>query len=195
MNPRIKKHLRNFIYAVIFIAMIGCFIYLGDKYTTKEAPKITITDYYKNVKNNKFKIVKGRELISLLKKGKHLIVIGNKDSDYSEKYMEEINAIVTELEIDKIYYYDLINDKVQGNSNYYEIVELLDGYLVTTDTSRKNLFAPSFYIVDNGKVKYYNVEAIAMKNTDTVQTYWDQEKEFSFNYEVTDAINKYYLNK
>lgn len=195
MNPRIKKHLRNFIYAVIFIAMIGCFIYLGDKYTTKEAPKITITDYYKNVENNKFKIVKGRELISLLKKGKHLIVIGNKDSDYSEKYMEEINAIVTELEIDKIYYYDLINDKVQGNSNYYEIVELLDGYLVTTDTSRKNLFAPSFYIVDNGKVKYYNVEAIAMKNTDTVQTYWDQEKEFSFNYEVTDAINKYYLNK
>lgn len=195
MNPRIKKHLRNFIYAVIFIAMIGCFIYLGDKYTTKETPKITITDYYKNVKNNKFKIVKGRELISLLKKGKHLIVIGNKDSDYSEKYMEEINAIVTELEIDKIYYYDLINDKVQGNSNYYEIVELLDGYLVTTDTSRKNLFAPSFYIVDNGKVKYYNVEAIAMKNTDTVQTYWDQEKEFSFNYEVTDAINKYYLNK
>lgn len=195
MNPRIKKHLRNFIYAVIFIAMIGCFIYLGDKYTTTETPKITITDYYKNVKNNKFKIVKGRELISLLKKGKHLIVIGNKDSDYSEKYMEEINAIVTELEIDKIYYYDLINDKVQGNSNYYEIVELLDGYLVTTDTSRKNLFAPSFYIVDNGKVKYYNVEAIAMKNTDTVQTYWDQEKEFSFNYEVTDAINKYYLNK
>lgn len=195
MNPRIKKHLRNFIYAVIFIAMIGCFIYLGDKYTTKEVPKITITDYYKNVKNNKFKIVKGRELISLLKKGKHLIVIGNKDSDYSKKYMEEINAIVTELEIDKIYYYDLINDKVQGNSNYYEIVELLDGYLVTTDTSRKNLFAPSFYIVDNGKVKYYNVEAIAMKNTDTVQTYWDQEKEFSFNYEVTDAINKYYLNK
>lgn len=195
MNPRIKNHLRNFIYAVIFIAMIGCFIYLGDKYTTKEAPKITITDYYKNVKNNKFKIVKGRELISLLKKGKHLIVIGNKDSDYSKKYMEGINAIVTELEIDKIYYYDLINDKVQGNSNYYEIVELLDGYLVTTDTSRKNLFAPSFYIVDNGKVKYYNVEAIAMKNTDTVQTYWDQEKEFSFNYEVTDAINKYYLNK
>lgn len=195
MNPRIKKHLRNFIYAVIFIAMIGCFIYLGDKYTTKEAPKITITDYYKNVKNNKFKIVKGRELISLLKKGKHLIVIGNKDSDYSKKYMEEINAIVTELEIDKIYYYDLINDKAQGNSNYYEIVELLDGYLVTTDTSRKNLFAPSFYIIDNGKVKYYNVEAIAMKNTDTVQTYWDQEKEFSFNYEVTDAINKYYLNK
>lgn len=195
MNPKIKNHLRNFIYAVIFIAMIGCFIYLGDKYTTKEAPKITITDYYKNVKNNKFKIVKGRELISLLKKGKHLIVIGNKDSDYSKKYMEEINAIVTELEIDKIYYYDLINDKVQGNSNYYEIVELLDGYLVTTDTSRKNLFAPSFYIIDNGKVKYYNVEAIAMKNTDTVQTYWDQEKEFSFNYEVTDAINKYYLNK
>ena len=195
MNPRIKKYIRTFIYIIVFIAMIGCFIYLGNKYTKTEEPKISITDYYPKIENKNFKIVKGRELISLLKKGKHLIVIGNKNSEYSEKYLEEINKIVTDLKIDEIYYYDLINDKVQGNSNYYEIVELLDGYLVTTDTSRKNLFAPSFYIIDNGKVKYYNVEAVATKNTDTIETYWTQEKEFIFNYETTEAINKYYLNK
>lgn len=195
MNPKTKRSLRKIIYAIFFAAMIFCFIYLGDKYTSDTQEEITIKDYYKNIDNKKIEIVKGQELISLLKKGKNLIIIGNKNSEYSEKYMEEINKIIIELEIDKVYYYDLINDKVQGNSNYYDIVELLDGYLVTTDTSQKNLLAPSFYIVDNGKVKYYNIETVAMKNTDTVDTYWNAEKEFSFNYEVTTAINKYYLNK
>ena len=196
MNPRIKKHLRNFIYAVIFMAMIGCFIYLGNKYANDDKQKvITINDYYKNVKKDRYEIVRGAKLISLLKEGNNLIMIGNKDSEYSKKYIEELDMILDELEIDKVYYYDLINDKAQENSNYYEIVELLKGYLTTTDTSENNLLSPSFYIVTDGKVNYYNVETSAMKNTDTIESYWNVQNEFNFRQEISSAINKYYLNK
>ena len=94
----------------------------------------------------------------------------------------------------EIYYYDIINDKAQANSNYYELVELLDGYLTTTDSSDKNLLSPSLYIIDNGKVKYYNTDTSAMKNTDTAKDYWTLEQEAIFYNELTDAINKYYLN-
>ena len=100
-----------------------------------------------------------------------------------------------ELQIYKVYYYDLINDKAQANSNYYEIIELLKGHLTTTDTSENNLLSPSFYIVTNGKVNYYNVETSAMKNTDTIESYWNVQNEFNFRQEISSAINKYYLNK
>ena len=109
--------------------------------------------------------------------------------------MEEVNKIVEELKLEKVHYYDIINDKAQANSNYYEIIELLDGYLTTTDTSDKNLLSPSLYIVDDGKVKYYNTETTAMKNTDTVNDYWTLQQEFNFKQEITEAINKYCLNK
>jgi hypothetical protein len=122
-------------------------------------------------------------------------MIGNKDSKYSQKYIEELDIILEELEIDKVYYYDLINDKAQANSNYYEIVELLEGHLTTTDTSDNNLLSPSFYIVTDGKVNYYNVETSAMKNTDTIESYWNVQNEFNFKQEISSAINKYYLNK
>ena len=34
-----------------------------------------------------------------------------------------------------------------------------------------------------------------MKNTDTVEDYWTLTQEFKFKEEITNAINKYYLNK
>ena len=196
MNRRVKNTIRKVIYIIIFTAMITCFIYLGNKYASDDKQKvITINDYYKNVKKDRYEIVRGAKLISLLKEGNNLIMIGNKDSEYSKKYIEELDMILDELEIDKVYYYDLINDKAQENSNYYEIVELLKGYLTTTDTSENNLLSPSFYIVTDGKVNYYNVETSAMKNTDTIESYWNVQSEFNFRQEISSAINKYYLNK
>lgn len=196
MTRKVKEIIRKGIYAIIFIAMLAAFIYLGNKYAgNSEVKVLDITDYYAEIKKENFEVIKGKKFISLLKEGNHVIVIGNSKSEYSKKYMEEVNKIVEELKLEKVYYYDIINDKAQANSNYYEIIELLDGYLTTTDTSDKNLLSPSLYIVDNGKVKYYNTETTAMKNTDTVNDYWTLQQEFNFKQEITEAINKYCLNK
>lgn len=196
MTRKVKGIIRKGIYAIIFIAMLAAFIYLGNKYAgNSEVKVLDITDYYAEIKKENFEVIKGKKFISLLKEGNHVIVIGNSKSEYSKKYMEEVNKIVEELKLEKVYYYDIINDKAQANSNYYEIIELLDGYLTTTDTSDKNLLSPSLYIVDDGKVKYYNTETTAMKNTDTVNDYWTLQQEFNFKQEITEAINKYCLNK
>ena len=173
-----------------------CFIYLGNKYAgNSEIKTQDITDYYKNIDKDNFNVIRGGKFISLFKKGKHVIVIGNSTSEYSKKYIQEINKIIEKNNITNINYYDIVNDKAQGNSNYYQLIELLDGYLITTDMTNSNLLSPSLYIIDNGKVKYYNIETSAMKNTDKVSDYWTSEKELEFEQNITEAINKYYLNK
>lgn len=196
MNRKTKDIIRKGIYAIIFIAMLVAFIYLGNKYAgNSEIKVLTINDYYKEIKKENFQVISGTKFIKLFDEGKHIIVIGSSKSQYSQKYITEINKIVEELNLKDVKYYDIINDKAQGNSNYYKIVEKLDGYLTTTDTSVNNLLSPSFYIIENGKVKYYNTETSAMKNTDTVEDYWTLNQEFKFKDEITNAINKYYLNK
>lgn len=196
MTLKTKSIIRKIIYLIIFATMIFGFIYLGNKYAgNSEIKTLDITDYYKNIDKENFKVIRGGKFISLFKKGKHVIVIGNSNSEYSKKYIKEINEIIENNNIEGIYYYDIVNDKAQGNSNYYELLELLNGYLITTDMTENNLLSPSLYIIDNGKVKYYNVETTAMKNTDTVSDYWSTEKELEFEQELTESINKYYLNK
>jgi len=195
MSNWTKNIVRKGLYLIFFVLMAGAFVYLSEKYANNSEIKIQkISDYYSNLNENVFEVVRGQQLISLLKSGKHLVFIGSKTSLYSIKYIEELNKILDDGKIDKIYYYDLNNDKGQKNSNYYAIRDLLSGYLITTDGSQNNLLAPSFYIVDNGKVKYYNIDTVAMKNTDSIDTFWTKEQELVFKTEIMEAIDKYYLN-
>ena len=195
MNPKTKSIIRKIIYIILFLLMATAFVYLSEKYASNSEPKIyTITDYYADNTNSYYEVVSGNKMINLLRNGHNIIFIGSSSSKYSQKYIEEIDKIFNNLKIDKVYYYDLNNDKYQQNSNYYKIRELLKGYLTTTDDSDNNLLAPSLYIVNNGTVEYYNTETSTMKNTADVESYWSYEQELIFQGEVTNAINKYYLN-
>jgi len=197
MEPKGNKVIRKLVYFVIFAILVVGFVYLGEKYKDNSKVKTyTINDYYPEADSELFEVVSGSKLISILKsKDSHLILIGSSKSDYSKKYLEEIQSIAKEIGIEKIEYYDLKRDKTQKNSNYYEIRKQLDGNLTTTDGSTQNLLAPSFYILKKGKVVYYNTDTVAMKNTDNVEKYWTEPKEIEFYSEITVAINKYYLNK
>lgn len=191
-----KGIIRKIIYLFLFALIIGAFIYLGNKYDNKRDNHIlVISDYYKDVEKDKFEVIRGARLINLLKNGNNLIFIGSSQYEYSIKYMELINEVVKEINVDKVYYYDIVNDKSQLNSNYYEIVEALSGSLTTSDSTKNNLVAPSFYILNDGEVKYYNTQTAVMKNTDNVDKYWTEEKELLFRSEIITAINDYYLNK
>lgn len=191
-----KSIIRKILYFILFGLMIFAFIYLSEKYKDNSVEKIpTIKDYYGNIDEKYFTIKRGGEVLQVIKNGKQLLLIGNSANASSKKYIEEIETILKELEIEKINYYDLRNDKEQKNSNYYAVRNLLVGYLSTSDTSNNNLLSPSFYIIDNGQVKYYNTDTAIMKNTDKLENYWTEEKEIEFRVEITTAINKYYLNK
>lgn len=195
MSPKTKNIIRKIIYAILFTLLLFAFIYLGEKYADNSKEKeITINDYYSDLNKEKYEVISGSKMIKLLQEGKNLIFIGNKNSEYSQKYIKELNFVIESKGIDKIYYYDIINDKSQQNSNYYEIRELLNGYLTTTDSGENNLLAPSFYIIEEGEVKYYNIETVAMKNTDTIDSYWNEETESRFFAEISLALDNYYLN-
>ena len=196
MDTKTKSIIRKIVYTILFGLMIFAFIYLSEKYEeNSQAKELSIKEYYNlDVKESRYEIINGSKMIDLINNGKNIIIIGRYTSDWSKKFFIEMNDILNELNIDKVYYYDLNNDKSQKNSNYYKIKELLKGSLTTTDGSNSNLLAPSFYIIIDGDVKYYNVDTVAMKNTIEIDDYWNDAKVYSFKNEIINAINKYYLN-
>lgn len=193
---RRKGLLRKAIYLVLFIALGVCFVLISEKYKDNSKPDIIeISDYYKGLNDKQYTVIGGVKFINLLENdGKHLVVIGNHKSEWSKYYVEELDKAIEVSDIKNVYHYDINNDKAQLNSNYYAIVNLLKGSLVTTDGTDSNLLAPSFYIIKDGKVLYYNTDTVAMKNTEKPSKYWTEEEKQEFNTEITNAINKYYLN-
>lgn len=193
---RRKGLLRKAIYLVLFIALGVCFVLISEKYKDNSKPDIIeISDYYEGLDDKQYTVIGGVKFINLLENdGKHLVVIGNHKSEWSKYYVEELDKVIEVSNIKNVYHYDINNDKAQLNSNYYAIVNLLKGSLVTTDGTDSNLLAPSFYIIKDGKVLYYNTDTVAMKNTEKPSNYWTEEEKQEFNTEITNAINKYYLN-
>lgn len=193
---RRKGLLRKAIYLVLFVALGVCFVLISEKYKDNSKPDIIeISDYYEGLNDKQYTVIGGVKFINLLENdGKHLVVIGNHKSEWSKYYVEELDKVIEVSDIKNVYHYDINNDKAQLNSNYYAIVNLLKGSLVTTDGTDSNLLAPSFYIIKDGKVLYYNTDTVAMKNTEKPSEYWTEEEKQEFNTEITNAINKYYLN-
>ena len=193
---RRKGLLRKAIYLVFFVALGVCFVLISEKYKDNSKPDIIeISDYYEGLNDKQYTVIGGVKFINLLENdGKHLVVIGNHKSEWSKYYVEELDKVIEVSDIKNVYHYDINNDKAQLNSNYYAIVNLLKGSLVTTDGTDSNLLAPSFYIIKDGKVLYYNTDTVAMKNTEKPSKYWTEEEKQEFNTEITNAINKYYLN-
>lgn len=191
----ILNFVRKIVYLILFSLVIFCFIYLSNKYSNQEEELKTINDYYKDIEETDlYETINGTQMINKIKNGCNIIVIGSETSDWSKKYMEIITPIFKTFDIDKVYYYDINNDKAQKNSNYYDIKELLKGYLTQTDGSNSNLLAPSLYIINNGEVKYYNTDTVAMKNTIEIEEYWNEMTKTEFEIELQQALYKYYLN-
>ena len=193
---------RKIIYFILFALIIFCFVEISKKYASNTAQEtIQFSDYYENENNKYIKAINGNETIRKIKKGKHIIFIGDSSSKWSKAYASELNRLLNNLgedniisPEDNIYYYDLADDKQQKNSKYYDLRTYLKGALVTTDSSENNLLAPVLYIVEDGEVKYYNIATVAMKNVDDTKEYWNEEQELMFEEEITNAIQKYYLN-
>ena len=186
--------IRKFIYLCLFATIIGAFVYLSKKYETPpEEETISFSNYYNGIDTDKYNIIKANTLLKQLKTGKYIIFIGNSSSRWSEAYAYILTECLEELNI-RISYYDLDSDKSQKNSNYYKIRERLKNHLVSTDDNDSNLLAPSLYIVDNGKIKYYNIATSAVKNTTKIEEYWTNYNKESFKREIKNNIKRYYLN-
>ncbi len=186
--------IRKIIYFILFALIIGAFIFLSNKYENlSRHKKIDFNYYYKNINNENYKIVNATNLVAYTKEGRHLIFIGNSTSKWSQKYAELLTSILTDMNLEAGYY-DIKSDKTQKNSNYYEVLEVFKNNLVTTDTASNNLLAPSFYIIVDGEIKYYNIDTVATKNKTNIKDYWNQNKEEEFKKEIKTNIKRYYLN-
>ncbi len=198
-----KCIIRKIIYFILFALIILGFLGISKKYANNHLEQVAeFKDYYPEETKTYFQVINGNETARKIKKGHHIIFIGNSDSKWSVAYAKELNRLFNNLvndgvlsKDDNIFYYDLANDKYQKNSKYYDIRRYLKGALVTIDDDENNLLTPVLYIVKDGQIEYYNIATVAMKNKDEVADYWTEEHELMFEEEITEAIQKYYLNK
>ncbi len=189
-----QKTFRKLGYFFLYALVILAFIYLG----TKDYNLVTYAsdgerfngDYNEIPRNNPFVYLNSTELIELLNNGSGIVFMGNKENVWSESYAKYLYEIASDIDVEKIYYYDVKKVKLLKNRNYYNIIKALEGKLIETDDSVNNLFSPSLYIIKDGEVVFYDNTTAVVNNDLEVDTYWDSSNIYKFKEKIITAINE-----
>jgi len=128
-------------------------------------------------KDNIFVYKNADETADILAKGRGVVFIGYKECPWCQSYAVFLHDVAREMEIDKIYYCDIKEDRENNSESYRKIVDVLAGRLQYDDEGRSRVYVPDVSIVSRGRIITRDYET--SKETlgyDTPQEYWNDER-------------------
>lgn len=184
-----NKNLKRVIQGILFILIIGAFIFVGTRdFTKKEkVDNEKFDSEYSNVdKDNVFVYANIQDVYTKFKNGDVIIFMGFPSNKWSGYYASLLNTAAKETGIKEILYYDFKKDRESKNATYQSLVLRLNSYVYTIDTGKQDIYAPTLVIVKNGKVIYFDNETAIMKGNVNPEEYWSENKKLM-------QINKFKL--
>ena len=100
MLKKEKKNclVRKLTYFILFALIICGFLGISKKYANNHLEQVVLfSDYYPNETKSYFQVINGNETVRKIKKGHHIIFIGNSDSKWSVAYAKELNRLFNNL--------------------------------------------------------------------------------------------------
>lgn len=188
-----KSKLQMVIYMIIFVILLGLFIYLGsldyksDDILDNErfAQEFSLVS-----EDNVFKYATAVDARMVAGGTKGIVLFGTKN-EWVDYYAYIINKVAKEVGIKEIYYYDFIKNRQDNNGTYEDIVNKLEDYVVYNDRGVGEIYAPSLMVVSNDKLLMFDSETSFVKGNITPSRYWTSEKQLEKENELRVIFTKY----
>ena len=117
--------------------------------------------------------------------------MGFERNKFVDGYASILNDVCKEYKIDKIYYYDFLQDREENNGTYEAIVDKLSNYITVNDMEVRDLYAPTVVVVKNGNIIGYFDEAAFLKGDIEPKDYYSDKKTIEIYEEFKNAILEY----
>lgn len=189
-----KSKTQAVLYIGIFILLLMGFIYFGNinyqSGDTNQGVKKTLV-YNRLDKNNIFEIIDSKRALEYIKEDNVLLLFGNKNNGYVEEYLNILNRVAQNLQIDKIYYYDITDDRANKNGNYGSIIEYLKNYTYKLDDGSKEIYGPSFLIKKEGNIIFFDTSYSIVKGDLSASEYFTVDNIRGLESTLTLALTTY----
>ena len=116
------------------------------------------------------------EIINILEHGTGVVYLGFPECPWSAAYVPYLNEVAKDNDVEKVYYYNILNDRKDNNDNYKKLVEILKDHLRYDEEGNKRIYAPSVIAVKDGEIVGFDDETAAdTKGYKTPKEYWENE--------------------
>lgn len=182
-----KKNILIFI-GIILIVIILCLILFP---RNKEEDNVRFSKEYTTLsEDNVFVYKNSEEIIKILEHGTGVVLLGFPECPWCQKYVVYLNEVAKELDLEEIYYYNILEDRESNNDTYKKIVSILESYLQYDKEGNKRVYVPLVVGIKNGEIVGFDDEtSYDTKGFENPDDYWNDEEVRDLKTKLTDIIN------
>ena len=160
---------------VIALGVLG-YLYLNKEKDTNIDGKKFAEEYTSVTNDNVFVYRSAEEIINILEHGTGVVYLGFPECPWCTAYVPYLNEVAKANDVDKVYYYNILNDRKDNTDNYKKMVDILKDYLKFDEEGNKRIYAPSVIAVKDGEILDFDDEtAWDTKGYKTPEEYWKNE--------------------
>lgn len=161
----------------IVVALItGVYLLFGTENKETDAQKFA-KEYTEVGEDNVFVYRTSEEVIKLMKYGTGVVYLGFPECPWCQTYAKYLNEVAKEVGVDKIYYYNILEDRTNNTEVYQEIVSLLGDNLEHNDEGNSRIYVPNVSFHVGGEIIGNDLEtAKDTKGFETPSEYWTEDE-------------------
>ena len=182
-----NKKIRYIVFGVLLILLLLISVYFI--FIKKENDNIQFSKEYNSVtKENIFVYKTKEEILNILEHGTGIVYFGYPECPWCMAYVPLLNEIAMNEGIEKIYYYNIKEDRKNNTEFYQKVVNILNDYLDYDQEGKKRIFVPNVTFVKNGEI-IFNDNETSLISGGSPSEYWTDEKKNLFNEKLRSNIN------
>lgn len=171
----LKKFLLGAILVVIGLILLYFFFIKKDDNKETDAQKFK-NEYNKVSDDNPFVYRNIDQIINILEKGTGVVYLGFPECPWCQAYVPYVEEVAKKVGIDKVYYFNILEDRKNNSEKYQKIVKILNEYIPNDEEGNKRVFVPALIIVKEGKILLFNDEtSLDTKGYEKPEDYWKNE--------------------
>lgn len=184
------KKVKYIILGVLLLLIASLVVYFVFIKKDNNIDNIKFSKEYTSVsKDNVFVYRSKDEIINILEHGTGIVYLGYPECPWCMAYVPLLNEIAKNEGIEKIYYYNIREDRKNNTEFYQKVVSILNDYLNYDEEGKKRIFVPNVTFVKEGKI-IFNDNETSLISEGTPSEYWTEEKKNLFNEKLRKNINE-----
>ena len=175
-----KKYIIGIIITILIIILgFGLYFFFmkDDKpKDNKDAEKFA-SEYTQVTKDNVFVYRNAKEIIAILENGTGVVYLGFPECPWCQTYVKHLNDTAKNIGLEKIYYFNIAEDRKNNTEDYKKIVSIIKNQLQFDDEGKERIYVPHVSIVKEGKVVGYDYETSKdTKGFTDPNEYWSKDR-------------------
>ena len=186
-----KKKIMIILPILVLCLLIGC-----QKQEQETDSQKFAKEYSTVTEDNYFVYRNAEEIIKILEHGTGVVYLGFPECPWCQAYVPMLNEVSDVEGLEKIYYYNILEDRKNNTETYKKIVDLTKEYLQYDEEGNKRIYVPAVVVVSEGKIIGFDDEtSYDTKGHNLPEDYWTDEEKSDLKKNLTKMISEVVDNK